>query len=58
MSMLSAWTMGAMASKNASEPSPVADRIARPKASEVSGPRGDDPAPVLRQFARISPGRS
>ncbi len=36
--MLSAWMIGAMASKKASESSPVSCRIALLRASEVSGP--------------------
>ena len=38
MSMVSAWTMGAMASKKASASAPVSAAMACPRAAEVSGP--------------------
>lgn len=55
MSMLSAWTMGAIASKNASASAPVSARIAAPSASEVSGPVAMIQRP-LAGSSRSSPG--
>ncbi len=50
MSMLSRWTIGAMASKKASASSPVSARMASARAGEVEGAGGDDDAvPVFRR---------
>ena len=51
--MLSAWTIGAIASKNASPSSPVLARIRPASAADVSGPVG-----ILKISYTIAEGRS